>query len=446
MKNANEKYLNKLSGGKVRVDATGRVGVVEQTVQGNTLLREPNSDMIAFLSKAVIEQDYLPAKMKFFTQIFWPIRFVKNGILDKFYEVSVEQAKEGNPVNDMVIGDFAKVPEIVAEETFELTADDINQYDYQIFDAELADFATSADKAVSVIRTQAGAKWRSFGKVNQGKVLSAIFENVTEEIDTSGMDIIEKQKTIDQTFTKYSSESETLISEDIGGATYTFDTQFNQEEFIGIFNKNFSAEYKIDLKRNSFQIGNNTGVVFNLAGTAVRDFETSIGFPDFVDAEETKPIANVELIFVHKDAIDNLGQFEMSKLMGTLQGYTKGRDFMKNNAFKVKGKPIIMFYSGGTEPTPSPSASLSNITTTDPTVAGGSDGNITFDATISDFVETPTATLTPTSGTTPLTLADGANTGLTFEALPAGEYTISIMDGSSEITTGTASLIDPEVI
>jgi hypothetical protein len=341
--------------------------------------------------------------------------------------------------------DFAKVPEIVVEETFELTKDDTNQYDYQIFDTELADFATSADRAISVLYTQAVAKARAFGKTNQGKVLTAIFNNITETVEFSGLTIEDKQKLIDQTFTKYGSESETLITETVNGVDYTFDTQFDQSEFIGLFNKSFSAEYKIDFVRNSFQVGKDSGVKFNLKDIVVRDFGTTLGFPEFADAEGTLPIENAEIVLVHKDAIDNLGQFEISKLMGTLKAYSKGRDYMKNNAFKVKGFPIIMFYSTPeTPPVEDPTASLSNIVPTDPTTAGGTDGSINFDATIANFVGTPTATLTPTSGTTPLTLTDGTNSDLTFSNLPAGEYTITIKDGTTTIgTPGTTTLTDP---
>lgn len=352
---ANEKFLDKLSNGKIKVAANGKVGVIEQTLGGQTIFREPVSDVITYLSKAVIEQNYLPSSLNtFFTQSIWPIQFVKNGLKDKFYETAVLTAQAGDPYSDMTIEDLAQVAEIVAEETFVLDTTDINQYDYQIHDAVVADFSTSAENAVNVIRTQANAKWRSFGKANQAKVVQCIIDNVTETIETGGMTIEEKQKEIDQTFTKYASESENLITETINGVDFKFDTQFDQNEFVGIFNKNFSAEYKIDLNRNSFQIGENSGVKFDLHKIVVRDFTRTYGFPGYIDEAETLEIANVEILFVHKDAIDNIGHFELSKLLGTLKAYTKGRDYMKNNAFKVKGFPIIMFYNTPAAPEPEP--------------------------------------------------------------------------------------------
>lgn len=71
-------------------------------------------------------------------------------------------------------------------------------------------------------------------------------------------------------------------------------------------------------------------------------------------------------------------------------------------------------------------ATIDNITPTSPTTEDGTDGTIAFDTTITGCTGTATAVLNPTAGTTPITLTDGDNTGLSFSPLPAGDYTVQI--------------------
>ena len=82
-----------------------------------------------------------------------------------------------------------------------------------------------------------------------------------------------------------------------------------------------------------------------------------------------------------------------------------------------------------------PTAIITNVVPTDATTNGGTDGTITFDVEISDFTDTPTVVLNPANGTDPITLTDGTNTGISFDTLPAGTYTIEVYDGTTLITS-----------
>jgi hypothetical protein len=64
--NKNEKFLEKISKGKVKVAPNGRVGIVEETVGGSVIFREPTSDVIGELSKVPIEQDYVKSTLNMF--------------------------------------------------------------------------------------------------------------------------------------------------------------------------------------------------------------------------------------------------------------------------------------------------------------------------------------------------------------------------------------------
>lgn len=92
-----------------------------------------------------------------------------------------------------------------------------------------------------------------------------------------------------------------------------------------------------------------------------------------------------------------------------------------------------------------PTATISNIVTTDTTGAATVDGSVVFDVSISDFTGAGTATLEG-EPVTPLTLSDGANTGLTFTGLDIGSYTIKVLDDSTEISEDTFSIADGSVL
>lgn len=91
---------------------------------------------------------------------------------------------------------------------------------------------------------------------------------------------------------------------------------------------------------------------------------------------------------------------------------------------------------------PPATATISNVVPTDTTTSGGTDGTITFDVEIANFTDSPTAVLNPATGTTAITLVDGANTGLIFNTLPAGTYTIEVYNGSSLITSQASIIIN----
>lgn len=78
------------------------------------------------------------------------------------------------------------------------------------------------------------------------------------------------------------------------------------------------------------------------------------------------------------------------------------------------------------DPVIPPSGDIDNIVPNSPTTEGGTDGSISFDANSTGCTGTSTAVLNPASGTTPITLTDGDNTGLSFSPLPPGDYTVQI--------------------
>ncbi|BDV02937.1 hypothetical protein [Candidatus Hepatoplasma crinochetorum] len=120
----------------------------------------------------------------------------------------------------------------------------------------------------------------------------------------------------------------------------------------------------------------------------------------------------------------------------------------------IAGTYVIEIYDGETlisseadivinEPLPDPEATVSNVIPTDVTINGGSDGSIGFDVTIANFVDLATAVLNPATGTSPISLVDGANTGLIFDNLIAGTYVIEIYDGE-ELISSEADIVVSE--
>lgn len=87
-------------------------------------------------------------------------------------------------------------------------------------------------------------------------------------------------------------------------------------------------------------------------------------------------------------------------------------------------------------------ANITNVVPTDTTTTGGTDGTITFDVEIANFTDTATAVLNPVSGTTSINLVDGVNTGLIFNTLSSGTYTIEIYDGTDLITSQANIIIN----
>lgn len=82
-----------------------------------------------------------------------------------------------------------------------------------------------------------------------------------------------------------------------------------------------------------------------------------------------------------------------------------------------------------------PNALITNVIPEDTTIIDGTDGTITFDVFIENFVGQGTAVLNPVSGSTTINLIDGDNLNLVFENLTAQTYTIEIYDGSTLITS-----------
>ncbi|BDV03504.1 MAG: hypothetical protein HPPSJP_2250 [Candidatus Hepatoplasma scabrum] len=94
------------------------------------------------------------------------------------------------------------------------------------------------------------------------------------------------------------------------------------------------------------------------------------------------------------------------------------------------------------EPAPLPEAVFENVIATDVTENGLSDGLISFDVTISNFVGTPTARLNPAGDTQNITLNDGTNIDLFFYSLQAGNYSIEIYDDETFINSETGITIN----
>ena len=77
--------------------------------------------------------------------------------------------------------------------------------------------------------------------------------------------------------------------------------------------------------------------------------------------------------------------------------------------------------------------SIDNVTSN-----GGSDGAINFNVDVLNSVGTVTAILIPTSGTSALSISEGANAGLSFDSLPAAtDYEIRILDDANVIGSET---------
>ena len=89
---------------------------------------------------------------------------------------------------------------------------------------------------------------------------------------------------------------------------------------------------------------------------------------------------------------------------------------------------------------PFPSAIIDNIVPTDPTTEDGN-GTVSFDVDLSDCNGTSTAVLNPASGTEPITLSEGINTGLTFTDLPPGYYNIEVYC-DTELIDNTSFIIN----
>lgn len=329
MENVNKKIIEKVSDGTLTVGKDDKI----QPKSGRSFAGSigQTSEVINELTKRVIEQDLNTANQRYFTQIWFPRRFVANGLLDKDYEVKVAPAGTADPLADMTIADLEKGDEIVARETFELIVDDVDAADWHIYDSQAQDFATNSSRGLAILRLQANSRNRKFGKKLQAKILKTITDNITETISLP-TDIAEASKVIWDTFYKYGTENDTVINDTINGVSYGFDNTFEQNDFYLLLNKDFASSWKVDFKRNSFNYG---GQEYQVAGIQIKDFSVLIG--------TSADLQKYQALLIPKKAIDVLAHYDASKVVATTRMYTKGWDYAKQNAFKVKGQPIIAF-------------------------------------------------------------------------------------------------------
>lgn len=81
-----------------------------------------------------------------------------------------------------------------------------------------------------------------------------------------------------------------------------------------------------------------------------------------------------------------------------------------------------------------PTATITGLTSNDPTTIGGTDGNVGANVTIGNFTGQGIAKLNPVSGTSDINLNTGLN-AVSFDELGAGTYNIEVYDDATLIST-----------
>lgn len=134
------------------------------------------------------------------------------------------------------------------------------------------------------------------------------------------------------------------------------------------------------------------------------------------------------------------GRNALTANINSVYGFDVNRPSNPSGLIRVKAYKL----GGAVVP---PTASIENIVSTDPSAAAAADGEIDFDVTIANFVGAETAILVPAGGTSAISLSDGANVGLNFSPLDAGDYNIEVKDGTTVIATSTTiTLTDPVLL
>lgn len=332
--------IKQLTNGKLVTNADGYVKAIKQlkTTDGQSLeiQVEPTSEIFMNLSKDILVSELNLHDLKLFLINWFPLINVLHGAKKYDYDYAIPAATFKDPTADMTEEDLKKGAEIFVQEVFTVLNEDTLFYDAHIFDEEISDVGMTPAQSMTILRRLVNVGNKAIDKALQSRTAQKIVDNITETVNIDGLDIVAIQKVLDETLTKYGSATDQLMSAIINGTQYIFDTQFDSNEFYLLANKKYSSNFKVDYKRNSFQL-KNTDNEFDFAGVKVVDFDYEIGFKD-IPAYST-----IQFMLIHKNAIENVTHFRKSKNIDTTSMYAKFRQYVKAAPYYRKDKPIIAF-------------------------------------------------------------------------------------------------------